>query len=330
MTLARRFETLVAESGGTLAELTPRAAIDLLLRLLAEGPGSAALFAHWGNVSHFGPPRPGFTCSLEFASLDPLELRFRYGLEEAAGNYRGRWPRIWCLGPDEAEAFRAECDDWDALQALGDRPAEAVVLLGLGRAWVDEFHDCWGVRNPEQPVVQMTEGEWIRSDDTGRMLRWLRQEWRAGEGRDLCIRRYLLACCRRLWPLLLDGRSRWAVEAGERRLEGEEVAGLDWQAEGAAFHIELAPDSDEVVAWCAQVGRIPTETLDAMLFIAPGVDRPPPQKLLERAAYFVSSAITYPGHPAYDRIPQSRIARTSSSSLRGMRTPSRSARRRAA
>lgn len=300
--LIRQFEAMVAESGVTLAELTPRAALDILLRIVAEDPGEVTLDAHWGDVAHYGAPRMGFTFSLGRACpVGTLTLLFRYGPAEAFGEYRS-WPWLWCAGPGEAEAFRAECAGWDALLAWGDRPAEALAIPESRDPWIDDFldfHDCWGERNPEQPAVHMTEEEWLRSDDPGRMLRRLRQEWRAVDDLDWSIRRYLLACCRRIWPLLRDERSRWAVEAGERCPAGERISNVDWYAEGAAFRISEEPESAEVLAWCAEIGRIPTETLDDMLFIAPGVDRPSPRELLERAAYFVSSVVSYPGRPAY-------------------------------
>jgi hypothetical protein len=56
----------------------------------------------------------------------------------------------------------------------------------------------------------MTEGEWFACKEPEAMVRFLGEE---ATGRKL--RLYLCACCRQLWPLLTDYRSRKAVEVGE-------------------------------------------------------------------------------------------------------------------
>jgi hypothetical protein len=56
----------------------------------------------------------------------------------------------------------------------------------------------------------MTESEWLSSRESHEMLAFL---WdRADEAR---LRRFSVGCCRRIWPLLVDERSRRAVEAIE-------------------------------------------------------------------------------------------------------------------
>jgi len=81
----------------------------------------------------------------------------------------------------------------------------------------------------------MTEADWLSSTDTKRMLRFL--------GRRASVRKLRLfacACCRRVWPLLTDDRSRAAVEVAERFADGQATepdrvaacqaaADLDWQ-----------------------------------------------------------------------------------------------------
>src|SRR5262245_36563254 len=61
----------------------------------------------------------------------------------------------------------------------------------------------------------MTEAEWQRCDDPAAMLAFLGR--RATERK---LRLFAVACCRRVWHLLADERSRRAVEVGERFAEG--------------------------------------------------------------------------------------------------------------
>jgi hypothetical protein len=74
----------------------------------------------------------------------------------------------------------------------------------------------------------MTEQEWLDSADPCVMLDFLQAR---GDIPERKIRLFTAACCRRIWPLLTDERSRRTVEVLEKYADG--MAGADELSEAA-------------------------------------------------------------------------------------------------
>ena len=75
----------------------------------------------------------------------------------------------------------------------------------------------------------MTEPEWLGCTNPEPMLELLR-----GRVSDRELRFFAAACCRRIWPLLTDKRSRRAVEAVEAFADGLAARGALEAARKAA------------------------------------------------------------------------------------------------
>ncbi len=135
-------------------------------------------------------------------------------------------------------------------------------------------------------VAPITESEWLAHTQSTEMLALLR-DWAC----DKDLRRFSVACCRRIWPHIRDQRSRRAVEMAELDIEGrlaaedqlvaargaaqalaEASAKLDIRSNGHLYHAALA------AALCLHTDGVPLRTrvddlsitgaFDCALFVA--------------------------------------------------------------
>ena len=117
----------------------------------------------------------------------------------------------------------------------------------------------------------MTEAEWHACNDPGPMLRWLGD--RATEEQ---LRRFGIGCCRRLWHLLTDERSRDAVVAAEGFIQGAVTP----------EELDAACDAAE---WVYQDANLRAEDL--------GNPAPEPDRVAESAGY-AAHMLAWPGFHA--------------------------------
>jgi hypothetical protein len=83
----------------------------------------------------------------------------------------------------------------------------------------------------------VTEAEWATGMDPLRMLQALR-----GRASERKLRLLAAACCRRVWNLLTDPRSRKAVEFVEAQADGPVLHELSKAVESGAHAVASAPD----------------------------------------------------------------------------------------
>jgi hypothetical protein len=86
----------------------------------------------------------------------------------------------------------------------------------------------------------MTEAEWLAGDNPAPLWEFVSPKISQRK-----LRLFACACCRRIWHLLADERSRWAVEVAERLADG---LADEQQTKAAYFGADAAlGESKEVV-----------------------------------------------------------------------------------
>lgn len=93
----------------------------------------------------------------------------------------------------------------------------------------------------------MTETDWLGSGDPAPMLRYLRER----QTSERKLRLLACACCRRIWDMLPDPRSRFAVEVAERF--ADEGASLLELARARTQAVEAATGAGWAAYWTANV-----------------------------------------------------------------------------
>src|SRR4051812_39685044 len=81
----------------------------------------------------------------------------------------------------------------------------------------------------------MTEQEWLAATDPKAMVEFLR-----GKVSERKLRLFCCACCRSIWDLITDDRSRSAVRTMERFVDEQASRDELWDAEKAAMEAEEA------------------------------------------------------------------------------------------
>src|SRR5262245_27288507 len=94
----------------------------------------------------------------------------------------------------------------------------------------------------------MTEAEWLACEDTTNMLTFLKRR-----GTQRKLRLFSLACCRRIWHLITDDRSRHGVTVAERFVDGQATSEELQTAEEVARAAWLCNAADDGALACLQV-----------------------------------------------------------------------------
>jgi hypothetical protein len=94
----------------------------------------------------------------------------------------------------------------------------------------------------------MTEAEWLAATNPRMLLEYVKR--RASKRKP---RLFSVACCRRIWPLIADDRSRAAVQVAERFADGQATSEELHAAEAEAESIWLKDPLDEAAMACFHV-----------------------------------------------------------------------------
>jgi hypothetical protein len=143
-----------------------------------------------------------------------------------------------CVPPDDPEVK----DHWAFIHRTGSEPwtlelidlvrvreyqAEGDLTLGqVKRVFVEYLRGDQSWRqeyswvevkqgSSRTPVVAMTESDWLSCTQSTKMLGLLQSK-----ASDRQLRLFVIACCRRIWPHIVDERSRRAVDLAELDVDG--------------------------------------------------------------------------------------------------------------
>jgi hypothetical protein len=126
----------------------------------------------------------------------------------------------WGESFDGNEAFLLYSDH--GLRVLFRRESEPVASRAITESGLRQAVEGFvGWVKDQRLSGDVTEAEWLASDDVGGMVGWLRQRgpalWKRGNRK---FRLFNCACCRRIWSLLPEEQYRKAVEVAEEFADG--------------------------------------------------------------------------------------------------------------
>ena len=101
----------------------------------------------------------------------------------------------------------------------------------------------------------MTESEWLVCEEPLDMLRYIKQHrGMRRQNKQRKQRLFSVACCRRIWPLIVNDRSRHCIEVVERFADAQATSEELQAAEAEASAIWLKGAGNDTLFACLQRG----------------------------------------------------------------------------